>query len=298
MTGDGVSLNVAMGGEGPPVLLLHGFPETHLAWREVAPRLAHRHRVMCPDLRGYGQSDKPRATPTPALLQARHGRRRREADAGPRLRALRPGGPRPRRPGGLPDRPRSPGAGHAPHVMDSCPPATCGARWPGLAASSPSTSTFWPSPHPPRAADGRRPRRCSSATSSTAGPWCPTPSPPMSGAPTWRPPAPRVDPRHLRGLPGQRLRRSRPRAGRSRRRPPAADAGPGHVAGPGRSPAPLRPTGHLGLLGPHPGRPPSSPAATSSPKSDPPRWPPPSRSSWPPERDAGAACQGGGACGR
>jgi haloacetate dehalogenase len=55
----GVSLQVATKGQGPPVLLLHGFPETHLAWREVAPRLAARHRVVCADLRGYGESDKP-----------------------------------------------------------------------------------------------------------------------------------------------------------------------------------------------------------------------------------------------
>jgi haloacetate dehalogenase len=54
-----VTLNVAIGGQGPPLLLLHGFPETHLAWRDVAPRLARHHRVVCPDLRGYGESDKP-----------------------------------------------------------------------------------------------------------------------------------------------------------------------------------------------------------------------------------------------
>jgi haloacetate dehalogenase len=54
-----VMLNVAVGGKGPPLLLLHGFPETHLAWREVAPALARHHRVVCPDLRGYGESDKP-----------------------------------------------------------------------------------------------------------------------------------------------------------------------------------------------------------------------------------------------
>jgi pimeloyl-ACP methyl ester carboxylesterase len=58
-----VTLNVALGGQGPPVLLLHGFPETHLAWREVAPKLARRHRVVCPDLRGYGDSDKPPGDP-------------------------------------------------------------------------------------------------------------------------------------------------------------------------------------------------------------------------------------------
>jgi haloacetate dehalogenase len=49
-------LHVATGGAGPPVLLLHGFPQTHLAWRAVAPLLAERLRVVCPDLPGYGAS--------------------------------------------------------------------------------------------------------------------------------------------------------------------------------------------------------------------------------------------------
>jgi haloacetate dehalogenase len=46
-------------GSGPPVLLLHGFPQTHLMWREVAPRLARRFTVVCADLRGYGRSGCP-----------------------------------------------------------------------------------------------------------------------------------------------------------------------------------------------------------------------------------------------
>jgi haloacetate dehalogenase len=54
-----VTLQLAVGGEGPPLLLLHGFPESHLAWRAVAPRLASDFTVVCPDLRGYGESDKP-----------------------------------------------------------------------------------------------------------------------------------------------------------------------------------------------------------------------------------------------
>jgi len=46
-------------GRGIPLLLLHGFPQTHLAWRQVAPVLAEHFRVLCPDLPGYGASDKP-----------------------------------------------------------------------------------------------------------------------------------------------------------------------------------------------------------------------------------------------
>src|SRR3954467_7128551 len=57
---DDVSLNVAVGGSGSPVVLLHGFPQTHLMWRHVAVDLAADHTVICPDLRGYGNSDKPR----------------------------------------------------------------------------------------------------------------------------------------------------------------------------------------------------------------------------------------------
>ncbi|MFE7070096.1 alpha/beta fold hydrolase [Streptomyces sp. NPDC057620] len=59
---DGVELNVAVGGSGSPVVLLHGFPETHLMWRHVAEDLAADHTVICPDLRGYGDSDKPAET--------------------------------------------------------------------------------------------------------------------------------------------------------------------------------------------------------------------------------------------
>ncbi|MFB6934022.1 alpha/beta fold hydrolase [Streptomyces chartreusis] len=58
----GVSLHTAVGGSGPPVVLLHGFPQTHLMWRHVAADLAVDHTVICPDLRGYGASDKPAET--------------------------------------------------------------------------------------------------------------------------------------------------------------------------------------------------------------------------------------------
>ncbi|MGG7465944.1 alpha/beta fold hydrolase [Plantibacter sp. YIM 135347] len=56
---DGVALTVAVAGAGPAVVLLHGFPETHVMWRHVAADLATDHTVIVPDLRGYGASDKP-----------------------------------------------------------------------------------------------------------------------------------------------------------------------------------------------------------------------------------------------
>src|ERR1700748_963902 len=51
------------GGAGPPVLLLHGHPRTHATWNKVALLLAERFTVVCPDLRGYGESSKPAPTP-------------------------------------------------------------------------------------------------------------------------------------------------------------------------------------------------------------------------------------------
>src|SRR3954451_3365120 len=56
---DGVDLHVAVAGSGSPIVLLHGFPQTHLMWRDVAADLAASHTVICPDLRGYGASSKP-----------------------------------------------------------------------------------------------------------------------------------------------------------------------------------------------------------------------------------------------
>jgi len=51
-----------VGGEGPPLLLLHGYPQTHLMWRDVAPALADRFTVLAADLPGYGESFKPAAS--------------------------------------------------------------------------------------------------------------------------------------------------------------------------------------------------------------------------------------------
>lgn len=55
---EGCEVVVDVGGAGPPVLLLHGFPQTRLTWRSVAPPLTERFQVVCPDLPGYGDSDR------------------------------------------------------------------------------------------------------------------------------------------------------------------------------------------------------------------------------------------------
>ena len=57
------AIRVRHGGCGPPVLLLHGHPQTHFMWHKVAPLLASEFTVVAADLRGYGQSSKPRSTP-------------------------------------------------------------------------------------------------------------------------------------------------------------------------------------------------------------------------------------------
>src|SRR5437899_374459 len=56
------TIAVRSGGEGAPVLLLHGFPETHVMWHRVAPALAEDFTVVCADLRGYGASGTPPST--------------------------------------------------------------------------------------------------------------------------------------------------------------------------------------------------------------------------------------------
>ncbi len=59
MTTRGAEINVAIGGEGPPLLLLHGNPLTHVSWHKIAPDLAQKFTIIAPDLRGYGDSSKP-----------------------------------------------------------------------------------------------------------------------------------------------------------------------------------------------------------------------------------------------
>jgi haloacetate dehalogenase len=61
--GRGGDVYLVLHGSGPPVLLLHGYPQTHACWHRVAPMLAGRFTVVCPDLRGYGDSAKPPSEP-------------------------------------------------------------------------------------------------------------------------------------------------------------------------------------------------------------------------------------------
>ena len=56
-----VTINLRMAGNGPPLLLLHGYPQTHVMWHKIAPKLAEQFTVVVPDLRGYGDSSKPPA---------------------------------------------------------------------------------------------------------------------------------------------------------------------------------------------------------------------------------------------
>jgi pimeloyl-ACP methyl ester carboxylesterase len=56
---DGVRIHYLIGGAGPPVVLLHGYPETWYAWRKVMPQLAARYTVIAPDMRGFGDSSRP-----------------------------------------------------------------------------------------------------------------------------------------------------------------------------------------------------------------------------------------------
>ena len=56
---NGITINGVKGGRGFPLLLLHGYPQTHQMWHKIAPRLAANFTVIATDLRGYGDSDKP-----------------------------------------------------------------------------------------------------------------------------------------------------------------------------------------------------------------------------------------------
>ena len=58
---NGININYKIGGKGKPLLLLHGYPQSHIVWRKIAPLFAKDYTVICADLRGYGDSDKPKS---------------------------------------------------------------------------------------------------------------------------------------------------------------------------------------------------------------------------------------------
>src|SRR5260370_235532 len=63
VTVEGIDITCVKGGSGPPILLLHGFPQNMAMWARVAPQLAEHFTVVCADLRGYGDSAKPTCLP-------------------------------------------------------------------------------------------------------------------------------------------------------------------------------------------------------------------------------------------
>ncbi|WP_298833773.1 alpha/beta hydrolase [uncultured Piscinibacter sp.] len=83
---EGVRIHARIGGapDAPPLLLLHGFPQTHAMWQRVAQRLAPHFRLVLPDLRGYGDSDKPRGAPG----HANYSKRAMAADMAALMRSL------------------------------------------------------------------------------------------------------------------------------------------------------------------------------------------------------------------
>jgi haloacetate dehalogenase len=79
-----------VGGKGPPLLLLHGFSETHVMWHRVAPQLADKFTVVVADLPGYGWSDMPRSDENHTPYQARDGERDGRGDGAAWPCAFRP----------------------------------------------------------------------------------------------------------------------------------------------------------------------------------------------------------------
>ena len=67
----GAEIHCVVGGNGPPLLMLHGFPQTHAMWHRIAPALARTYTVVCADLRGYGDSSKPESGPDHAAYSKR-----------------------------------------------------------------------------------------------------------------------------------------------------------------------------------------------------------------------------------
>ena len=139
------------GGTGPPLLLLHGFPQTHLMWRQVAPLLARNFSVVCADLRGYGRSGCPATTGDHApYAKESNGARYDRADGEARVSTLLSVRPRSRRArclshGSRPPRTRRPACrpGH-PADRGGMAPCRCALRF-GLLAVVAAGSAATPS---------------------------------------------------------------------------------------------------------------------------------------------------------
>ena len=188
--GDGVAIRVRQAGDGPPVLLLHGYPQTHACWHRVAPRL-----VEAGFTRGADRPARLRrlleagvgARPFD-LLEAGDGRRPGGGDAPPRARPLRRRRPRPRRAGDAPDGARPPRSGqplggprHRPDG-DDVRADRHGLRHRLLPLVLPD-----PAGAAARAADRRRPRVLPAPQARGLGPRRATPSPPRPSRTTGAP---------------------------------------------------------------------------------------------------------------
>jgi pimeloyl-ACP methyl ester carboxylesterase len=88
LAGDGTTIFAQIQGSGPGLLLLHGFPQKHLMWRDVAPLLARRFTVVCADLRGYGKSGCPIHGRPRALCEAPDGQGHDRRDEATGVRSL------------------------------------------------------------------------------------------------------------------------------------------------------------------------------------------------------------------
>ena len=64
-----INISYSIAGKGFPILLLHGYPQTKIMWRKVIPYLSNKYTVVSSDLRGYGDSDKPKSKKTIVRIQ-------------------------------------------------------------------------------------------------------------------------------------------------------------------------------------------------------------------------------------
>ena len=141
----GARIRLRHGGNGPPLLLLHGNPLTHVSWHAVAPRLAEHFHVVAADLRGYGDSSAPPEEPDSINYSFRAmAQDQVEVMQALGYRPLLRRRPRPRRAHHAPHVPRPSGQGRSkPRSSTSCRRSTCGRRWTRTAPSAAGTGRSW-----------------------------------------------------------------------------------------------------------------------------------------------------------